>query len=192
MWKAEAITSTAKDRQRFNLVQGCILIHTGEKGKKRGENSNTFKVFKRWLSFLGPQHPQNTSHDILSAQESLKLLSSWTSSSSSLYSHTPTIKREGDAVNPILNSVLTFAIFTPHFISVSFPCAGTLRFLLDGVFLIRSLLLSLAIGSLLNIFFELYIASGCTKHNNNNNDYKIITGCGGKKWGEECKWVAND
>lgn len=131
---------------------------------------------------LGPQYPQNTPHDIFATQESLRLLWSWTSSLSSLYSHTPTIRREGDAIKPVLNSALTFAIFTIHFISVSFPCTGTLSFLLDGVFLIRSLLLSLAIGSLLNIFFKLYIASVCTKHN--NNDYKIVTGCGGKKRGE--------
>lgn len=64
---------------------------------------------------------------------------------------------------------------------MSSPCAGTLGFLLDEVFLIRSLLLWSAKGSLLSIFFNLYIASVWTKHNNNNTkDYKIIAGCGGK------------
>lgn len=71
---------------------------------------------------------------------------------------------------------------------MSSPCAGTLGFLLDGVFLIRSLLLSSAKGSLLNIFFNLYIASVWTTHNNNNKniikDYKILTGRGGGKDGE--------
>lgn len=107
----------------------------------------------------------------------------WTTSLSLLHPHTPTIKREGDAIKLILNSS-TFSTFTGHFTPVSPPCAGTLGFLLDGVFLIRSLLLSSAKGSLLNIFFKLYIASVWTKHNNNINDYKILTGCGGKKWGD--------
>lgn len=91
------------------------------------------------------------------------------------------MRGEGDTIKPVLNSALPFAIFTTHFLSMTFPCAGTLSFLLDGVFLIRSLLTSLAIEALLNIFFKLYIASVCMKHNNNNSDYKIVTGRGGEK-----------
>lgn len=140
------------------------------------------EVFKRWVSFVGPSVPQNP-HDVCSA-----ISEAWTPSLPLLHSHTLTVKREGDAIKLILNS-LTFSTFPSHFTPVSCLCAGTLGFLLDGVFLIRSLLLSSAKGSLLNIFFKLHIASVGTKHNNNNNnninDYKILTGCGGKKRGEE-------
>lgn len=129
------------------------------------------KVFKRRVSSVEPKTLL-----VMSAQQSLRL-----AQPPCLCCIPPTIKREGDAIKLILNS-LTFSTFTGHFTPVSSPCAGTLGFLLDGVFLTRSLLLSSAKGSLLNIFFKLYIASVWTKHNSNNNtnDYKILTGCGGK------------
>lgn len=126
---------------------------------------------------LGPQYPQSTPHDAI--------FEAWTTSLPLLHPLTPTIKTEGDAIKLILNSSI-FSTFTGHFTPVSPPCAGTLGFLLDGVLLIRSLLVSSAKSSLLNIFFKFYIASVWTKHNNNNiNDYKILTRCGGKKWGDE-------
>lgn len=180
MWKAEAITSTAKDRQRFNLVHGCILIHTGEKDK----NSRKIPIHLKYLSdgyiLGGSQHPHNTAHAIWAVHQCLRCLWSLTQLAFSVFPQAND-EGEGDTMQPILNSALPFAIFTTHLLSVTFPCTGTLSFLLDGVFLIRSLLTSLAIGSLLNIFLESYIASVCMKQNNNSSDYKTVTGRGGEK-----------
>lgn len=64
---------------------------------------------------LGPQYPQNTPHDACSA-----IFEAWTTSLSLLHPHTPTIKREGDAIKLILNS----NIF--HFCWSFYPCESSL------------------------------------------------------------------
>lgn len=67
------------------------------------------------------------------------------------------------------NCFWTFAIFTMHFISMTSPYTGPLTFLLHGIFIIRSLLILLAIGSLRNIFQVLH---GVSVYENNSN-YEI-------------------
>lgn len=132
------------------------------------------EVFKRRVSFVGPSvPPKHSPWCLLSNLWGLDNLTVFAASP-----HTNWKRRGCHKTHPKLFSISTFTgPFT--------PCAGTLGFLLDEVFLIRSLLLSSAKGSLLNIFFKLCIASVWTKHNNNINDYKILTGCGGKKRDDE-------